>query len=267
MLGYRGRGLVDDSRPRKRARNARGGAVMRVTVVVPLLGADVASKARAGHWFQGFAEASAWDCEWDLVLVEDGWREERRGILTQVDRRPDGIRVVQAARPGRGRALKDVWMASGSDAVASVDPGLRTNAARLRALLRPLREGEADLVVGARVSVAASGFRDWLLQGRGWVAEALTRWVTGSRLHDHRSGVVALTSTAVRGLVPHVRSTRDLFEMELLLLAQRLGWRILELPLVPLTFSSVRPGWIREFARLLRDPGLQRSRRMRSGAP
>ncbi len=238
---------------------------MRVTVAVPVLGADTTSKSRCEHWLEGFEEASDW--EWDLVLVEDAWREERRGILATSVPRAEGVRVVQAARPGRGRALKDIWMASGSDAMACVDAGLRTNAARLRALLKPLRAGEADLVVGARVAVPAAGLRDWLLQGRGWLAEALTRRATGSRLHDHRSGVVALTSKAVRGLVPHVRSTRDLFEMELLLLAQRLGWRILELPLVPLTFSAVRPGWVREFARLLRDPGLHRSRRMRGGAP
>ncbi len=236
---------------------------MRVTVAVPLLGADDAVAARRDRWLDGFGERADW--EWDVVFVEGGWvsdpawEREVRGRGTQA------IRVVRATRPGRGRALKDVWMSSSSELVACVDSGLRTNAARLRTLLRPLKAGEADLVVGARVAVPPAGLRDWILQGRGWLAETLTQWTTGSRLHDHRSGVVAMTATAVRGLVPHVRSTRDLFEMELLLLAQRLGWRILEIPLLPASFTAVHPGLLREFARLLRDNGAMRRRRVRGG--
>lgn len=236
---------------------------MRVTVAVPLFGVDVPVASRCNRWLAGFGESTDWD--WDVAFVQGGWVSEAKWDAATGCRLAQGLRVIRATRPGRGRAVKDIWMSSGSEVLACVDSGLRTNVARLRTLLRPLREGEADLVVGARVAAPPSGFREWMLQGRGWLAEAMTRWATGSRLHDHRSGVVALTAPAVRGLVPHVRSTRDLFEMELLLLAQRLGWRILEIPLIPSAFSTVRPGVLREFARLLRDNGVHRRRREGGG--
>jgi hypothetical protein len=188
---------------------------VRVTVAVPLLGADDAVAARRDAWLDGFGDRVDW--EWDVVFVEGGWvsdpawERELRGRGTQP------IRVVRATRPGRGRALKDVWMSSSSELVACVDSGLRTNAARLRTLLRPLKAGKRIwwLVRGWRCHLpdCETGYS----RGGAWLAEALTQWTTGSRLHDHRSGVVAMTATAVRGLVPHVRSTRDLFEMELLL--------------------------------------------------
>lgn len=234
---------------------------MRVTVAVPVLGIDGPTRARCERWLEGFGDASDW--EWDVVLVEsDGSPWTTRSPLPMRREMP-GRRVIHARRPGRGRAVKDVWMSSGAELMACVDSRLQTNVARLRTLLLPLREGETDLVVGARVASPAVGLWEWFLQGRGWLAEALTRRITGSRLHDHRSGVVALTAAAARGLVPHVRSTRDLFEMELLLLAQRLGWRILEIPLLPSGFSCVHPGVLREFARLLRDNVQQRKRRDR----
>lgn len=231
---------------------------MRVTVVIPLLNSDRPSSARCERWLEGFGETSDW--EWEVVFVEAGWFGGRRWEPAVRGGAPHRVRVIPATRPGRGRALKEGWMSSGADLLACVDSGLRTNVARLRTLLLPLREGESDLVVGARVSAQPASLREWALLGRGWLAEALTRWATGSMLHDHRSGVVALTSMAVRGLVPHIRSTRDLFEMELLLLAQRLGWKVLEIPFLPTAFSTVRPGLLREFARLLRDHGVRRTR-------
>lgn len=236
---------------------------MRVTVAVPLMGVDETVAARRDRWLDGFCERPDW--EWDVVFVQGSWVADPAWETDVRGRAPLPIRLIRATRPGRGRALKDVWMSSGSELVACIDPGLRTNAARLRTLLRPLKAGEADLVVGARVAVPPAGIRDWMLQGRAWLAEALTQWATGSRLHDHRSGAVAMTANAVRGLVPHVRNTRDLFEMELLLLAQRLGWKILEIPLLPASFATVRPRLLREFARLLRDNGALRQRRVRSG--
>lgn len=260
--GHRGREPEDGFRSRMSCEHLEEEAGVRVMVVIPMLGEDASAWSRLDGWLSGIPGPADW--VWDVVVVEDRWAPLSPSSGTRMASWAHGFRVLQSGRPGRGRALKDVWMLGGADVFACVDPGLRTSATRLASLVSPLRKGVADLVVGARIDVVPIGIRGWMLRGRSWLAERLTRWATGSGLHDHRSGVIALTAAAVHGLVPHVRSTRVLFEMELLLLAQQLGWRLLEIPLIPAASSTLRPGMLREFSRVLRAYGRARNHRLRA---
>ncbi len=154
-------------------------------------------------------------------------------------------------------------MASAADFLACADQELRMDPRELPSILSPLRNGEADLVSGSRQRLSRRGFYDLAVQWRWLAGEALIRWITGSTLRDHRSGVVAIAAVAARGLAPHVRNTREFFEMELMLLAQWQGWRVREFPLLPLVPSRVRPVMPGEFARVLRSLWCRRKRRLR----
>lgn len=58
----------------------------------------------------------------------------------------------------------------------------------------------------------------------------LLRTALGLRVHDAQCGFKALSRAAAQALLPQVRDPGFFFDTELLVLAQRQGWRVQELP-------------------------------------
>ena len=91
-------------------------------------------------------------------------------------------------------------------------------------------DGRADVAIGTRLAPAARVRRRLRREvlSRGY--NALARAVCGARFSDAQCGFKALRADVARRLVPHVEDDGWFFDTELLLLAQRAGCTIAEVP-------------------------------------
>ncbi len=160
---------------------------------------------------------------------ESGVRRQKQKSKTE----PDGtvpLHVVHLDETGRGRALKAVWLASEADIVSYMDVDLSTDLAHLPELIGVVAEGRADLAIGSRLLPGSQTARGWkrelLSRGYNW----LLHRALGLRVADAQCGFKALSRRAAQALLPQVADTGFFFDTELLVLAQRQGWRIAELP-------------------------------------
>ncbi|MEU1277022.1 dolichyl-phosphate beta-glucosyltransferase [Streptomyces sp. NPDC005805] len=141
-----------------------------------------------------------------------------------------GVRVVRLAEKGRGRALRAVWSASDAPVLAYMDVDLSTDLNALLPLVAPLISGHSDLAIGSRLARSSRVVRG---PKREFVSRAYNLILRGSlaaRFSDAQCGFKAIRADVAARLLPLVEDTGWFFDTELLVLAERAGLRIHEVP-------------------------------------
>jgi putative flippase GtrA len=142
---------------------------------------------------------------------------------------PD-VRAVHLDAKGRGRALHQVWAASTARVVAYMDVDLSTDLNALLPLVAPLLSGHSDVAIGSRLArssrVVRGSKREFISRSYNLLLHATLQ----TRFSDAQCGFKAMRTDCARALLPHVRDTAWFFDTELLILAERSGLRIAEVP-------------------------------------
>ena len=182
----------------------------------------------------------------DVLVVDDGSRDATAAIVeARPEARPDAARpdaprlhVLRAPHAGKGSAVRAGMLAATGDLVVFADADMATPPDQLPKLVAAL--ATADVAVGSRIQPDGSdmrasqpGFRRFL--GRLFHALA-SIWVVGP-VQDTQCGFKGFTRAAARDLFGRQRVTSIVFDVELIHLARRRGWR---LAVVPITWHDVR---------------------------
>lgn len=141
-----------------------------------------------------------------------------------------GVRVLHLDAKGRGRALRAAWLASEGEIVAYMDVDLSTDLKALLPLVAPLLSGHSDLAIGSRL---ARGSRTKRGPKREFISRAymlVLRIALGAHFTDAQCGFKAVRADVARQLVPQIEDQTWFFDTELLILAQRAGLRVHEVP-------------------------------------
>jgi putative flippase GtrA len=141
-----------------------------------------------------------------------------------------GVRAVHLDHKGRGRALRTVWQQSTATVVAYMDVDLSTDLNALLPLVAPLLSGHSDVAIGTRLAPASSVVRGPKREVISRCYNLLLRTTLRARFSDAQCGFKALTTEAAHLLLPYVQDAEWFFDTELLILAQRSGMRIAEVP-------------------------------------
>ena len=142
----------------------------------------------------------------------------------------DDVRVVHLAEKGRGRALKQVWAHSDADVLVYMDVDLSTDLNALLPLVAPLISGHSDLAIGSRLRhgsrVVRGPKREVISRGYNLLVKGALR----TRFSDAQCGFKAIRADVAREVLPLVEDDAWFFDTELLVLAERAGLRIHEVP-------------------------------------
>ena len=140
------------------------------------------------------------------------------------------VRVVHLDRKGRGRALRTVWLASEAAVVAYMDVDLSTDLAALGPLVAPLLSGHSDLSIGTRLNRNSRVVRGVKREFISRSYNLVLRGSLGARFSDAQCGFKAIRSDIARALLPYTVDDAWFFDTELLVIADRAGLRVAEVP-------------------------------------
>ncbi|MEU6156657.1 bifunctional glycosyltransferase family 2/GtrA family protein [Actinosynnema sp. NPDC047251] len=138
--------------------------------------------------------------------------------------------TVHLSEKGRGRALSAVWSASDAQVLAYMDVDLSTDLAALAPLVAPLISGHSDVAIGSRLARGARVVRGPKREFISRCYNLILRGALAARFSDAQCGFKAIRADVARRLLPHVEDTGWFFDTELLVLAERAGARIHEVP-------------------------------------
>lgn len=140
------------------------------------------------------------------------------------------VRVVHLDAKGRGRALRTVWQESDAQIVAYMDVDLSTDLNALLPLVAPLVSGHSDLAIGTRLGAGSRVVRGPKREFISRCYNLLLKASLRARFSDAQCGFKAMRTEVARKLLPLVQDGEWFFDTELLVLAERAGLRIHEVP-------------------------------------
>lgn len=167
---------------------------------------------------------------WRITIADNASTDETAAIADRLAAELSGVVAVHLPLKGRGRALKHVWGASPAEVLVYLDEDLSTDLAALPPLVAPLLSGHSDLAIGTRLGrtsrVTRGGKREFISRGYN----LLLRRTMSVGFSDAQCGFKAIRRDVAQRLLPLVEDDAWFFDTELLILAERCGLRIHEIP-------------------------------------
>jgi glycosyltransferase involved in cell wall biosynthesis len=195
-----------------------------VQIVVPVYNERVALE-RSIHRLHRFL-TETFPFSWRIVIVDNASTDGTFALARGLTRELEGVEAVHLDAKGRGRALHAAWLQSDAEVLCYMDVDLSTDLRGLLPLVAPLMSGHSDLAIGTRLHRGAKVSRS---RRREVISRAYNRLLR-LRFSDAQCGFKAIRAGVARKLVPDVRDQEWFFDTELLVLAQRRGLRIHEVP-------------------------------------
>lgn len=169
----------------------------------------------------------------ELILVDDGSKDDSRAILSELSALPDVRVVLHDVNRGKGAALRTGFAAARGDVVIVQDADLEYDPADYPELLAPIRAGVADVVYGSRYLVDPRDpgrERDAFVH---YFGNRLLTWFsnvcTGLNLTDMETCYKCFRREVLRDVV--IESRRFTVEPEFTAKIARLPVRIHEVPI------------------------------------
>ncbi|MYW05714.1 glycosyltransferase [Streptomyces sp. SID3343] len=173
---------------------------------------------------------SAFPYAFRIVIADNASTDATWRVAGELARELPHVRAVHLDEKGRGRALRKTWAASDADVVAYMDVDLSTDLDAFLPLVAPLVSGHSDLAIGTRLVRSAEVVRGPRREVVSRSYNLLLRGVFAARFSDAQCGFKAARTVVAQALLPHVHDEEWFFDTELLLLAERNGLRIHEVP-------------------------------------
>lgn len=228
---------------------------MQVEVTIPVYNEE-ADLSRSIHTLVEFL-AGVRSFKSGIVIADNASTDRTWEIATELTKKFPNVTAVHIDQKGRGRALKTVWSASKADVVSYMDVDLSTNIKFFPLLIHGISLGY-DLAVGSRL-LQASQTRRCLKReviSRGY--NLLVKAMFLNRFSDAQCGFKAIRREVAQRLLPHIQNNNWFFDTELMLLAEKHGFKIFEVPVEWIEDLDTRVNIIRTAAEDLK--GLLRMR-------
>lgn len=170
------------------------------------------------------------DFTWTVTIVDNASSDETFSIAQKLAKTDSHVRAFHLPQKGRGRAVRYAWTHCTEDYLAYMDVDLSTDLKHFPSLVRSLLRGY-DIAIGSRNARFARVYGRSLLRtitSKGYLALIkLFFWVHFS---DAQCGFKAVSREVVETILPIVSDEEWFFDTELLILADKLGYRIYEEP-------------------------------------
>ena len=199
-------------------------------VVIPVLN-EARALADSVNALAAFLSNNLNDYEWAVVVADNGSTDATPSICQSLSEQDSRVRHVRLEQRGRGRALKRAWAESNADIVAYMDVDLSTDLSALPQTIAAVDGEGYDIAIGSRLKRGAQ------VIGRSFKRELISRsysliframFLAG--FQDAQCGFKAVSRRAADDVAPLVVDNGWFFDTEMLLIAEKNGYRIKEIP-------------------------------------
>ena len=166
---------------------------------------------------------------WQIIIADNGSTDGTKAVAEMLCERYAGISYLYIPQKGRGRALKAAWLDSNADIVSYMDVDLATDLTHFPQLIGSLQEGY-HLAIGNRLGRDSRVSRSLRREAISRIYNMLIKSMFLTPFQDAQCGFKALTRRTAQAIVPRIKNDGWFFDTELLIIAAKRGYRIMEIP-------------------------------------
>ncbi len=199
-----------------------------VDVIIPVYNEEVALPGSVAK-LRAYLQENL-SLPWTIVIADNGSADRTLAVAEELAAKDPDVTCIHLPEKGRGRALRRAWLESTADIVSYMDVDLSTDLTAFPPLVTAIAEGSYDVAIGTRLVSESQTKRSLKREFISRCYNLLIKAMFFTRFSDAQCGFKALSRKAVQELVPLIENQEWFFDTELLILAEKKGYRIKEIP-------------------------------------
>ncbi len=170
---------------------------------------------------------------WELILMDDGSYDDTYEKANALSKKyPQLIVKRNPFNLGKGRAIKKAARYVTGDYVVFIDADMDLHPVQFQTLFDIMRLDNADIVIGSKLhpnSIVHYPFQRRIIS---LVYYLLVRALFNLPCHDTQTGLKLFRADVLRKVLPRILVKKFAFDLEILVNANHLGYKITEAPIV-----------------------------------
>ena len=208
--------------------NQNGSTNVLVSVILPAYNEVNQLETAVTKVSQSLTEASF---AFEIVIAEDGSTDGTAELSEDLARKFSYVRHIhREKRQGRGTALNNAFQQCRGKVLVYMDLDLATSLKSLKPLVDAIAVDGYAFSTGSRMLRESTVERTFRRTLSSKSYNFLVRHMLGSKVRDHQCGFKAFRREAVLSLLGEVKATHWFWDTEVLVRAQRRGFKVKEIP-------------------------------------
>ena len=198
-----------------------------VDVVIPVYNEEIALE-KSITTLKSFFTAN-FPYKWRIVIADNASTDKTAEIGRFLQSTHQNVSYLHLDKKGRGRALRKAWLKSESDIVSYMDVDLSTSMDAFPKLIDAIVHGY-DIAIGSRLLPGSRTYRSFRRDFLSRTYNLFLGFLLRTHFKDAQCGFKALSRRAVSIIVPQTKENEWFFDTELLVLGEKFGLKIMEIP-------------------------------------
>lgn len=201
-----------------------------VDVVIPVLNEEH-SLPGCIETLKGFLTERLAEHDWRILVADNGSTDDTLAVARRyADEDPTRVAYIHLDERGRGRALRKAWLDSNRDILTYMDVDLSTGLDAFPSLVNAIAEDGYHVATGSRLARGSRVTRSFKREAISRVYNLIIKASFFTRFSDAQCGFKAVSREAANLLVPAIVNNHWFFDTELLIIAEKGGFRVKDIP-------------------------------------
>lgn len=170
--------------------------------------------------------------QWSIVVSDNNSQDATARRVKDFSERHPRVLYVFHPEQGKGGAIRRAWEGFDADIYCFMDADLSSDLSALPALLDAVSKDGFDVAYGSRYARESRVFRSWSRRLVSLAYRIALRILLHTRIHDAPCGFKAISRKVRDRLLPEIKNNAWFFDSELVLVAEKKGYRICEIPVL-----------------------------------
>ena len=167
--------------------------------------------------------------KWHIMIVDNASTDKTAKIGRRLQAIHQNVSFLHLDKKGRGRALRKAWLESEADIVSYMDVDLSTSLEAFPKLIDAIVRGY-DIAIGSRLVKGSRIKRSFMREFLSRAYNLLLKLLLQTHFNDAQCGFKAMSRRTVRIIVQRIQNRDWFFDTELLVLGEKYGLKIKEIP-------------------------------------
>ena len=168
--------------------------------------------------------------DWAIEIADNASIDRTPEVALSLTGEFDRLRYLRLEQKGRGRALKRSWTAADEDICSYMDVDLSTNLESFPPMIDALARRGYDIGTGSRLMKGANTERSLKREFISRTYNIMVKAMFFTRFSDAQCGFKAVTRQVIDTLIPRIEDNVWFFDSELLIIGEKCGYRIFDVP-------------------------------------